>query len=479
MKRSRQHHCNWGLIVGFLVLGGGQRAIAQTSRPAPSAVPVETDVIPASTPTPTPNPSQPDRSQPNQPQPAPEAPPRNPNEFPPNPLELRAPDPLLPAGVPNERSLTAAERRQLEPELDKLNAQAQAQSQAGDRFGAYDTWNRELRLRRFLGPISEVQALGRVGDNAWRENEITQVRWITRRLDELLIQALPPPPAGSPPIKPGPLPTPTVKPGIPPVSGLSGSDRSLFLDALGQAHQLVRQPASAVLVYEQILSEARQQQDGQRVEATLITLGQLHLSWFDYAKAAAVYQELLAGARATNNQPNEVAYLTQLAFIYEQAKQPQQAIEIQQQLVALYQQRQQPEPIPSLTLRIADNYQQLGQLDRAEQNYQATFQLAQSLFQFGFASDALQRLAALYRANDRLDAALRVYDFLLGIEQQAYNYYGMMAAYDQLGQIHVSRREFPQAIAAFQRGLELAKQLKYREDYFAAQIQQISQQTTP
>jgi tetratricopeptide (TPR) repeat protein len=375
---------------------------------------------------------------------------------------------LLPAGVP-ERSLTEAERQKLAADLDQLNAQATAQYKAGDRLGAIDTWNRELRLRRFLGPLSEVQALGRVGEIAWRDNQVSQVRWITKRLDEILAQLVPLPVPGN---------TATIPPSTPtsPIGSLSPIDRTALLEALGQSYQQVRQPKSAVIAYEQVLTDARQRKDGLKVEATLITLGQLHLSWFDYPAAIAVYQELLTGARAARNQPNELAYLTQLAYIYEQAKLPEQAIAAQKELIEQYQKLNRPDAIPALKIRIADNYQQLAQLGQAEIHYQAAFRLAQPQFQFGHASDALQKLGALYRANDRLDAALRVYDFLLGIEQQAYNYYGMMAAYDQLGQIYVSRREFPQAITAFQKGLDLARQLKYREDYFTAQVQQLTRQ---
>lgn len=459
--------------------GPVEEAKPQPEEPQPDEPQSESETPsrqPTSPPKPAGTPSKPatNQKQPEQPQ--------NPNEFPPNPLELREPDPLLPTGVPG-RPLTEIERQQLAAQLDQLNLQATAQFQSGDRFGAFDTWNRELRLRRFLGLIPEVQALGRVGDTAWKENQQAEVRWITRRLDEILTQAIPPAPAGSntqpstslpvpPPPTGKPLPTQTV-------SSLSLAERTALLEALGVSYQQVRQPSSAIAAYQQVLTEARQRQDAARVETTLITLGQLHLGWFDYAKASEVYLELLAGAKDTKNQPNEVAYLTQLVYIYEQGKQPEQAIAAEQQLIALYQQLNQPEPIPALRIKIADNHLKLSQLNQAAQNYQLAYQLAQPLYQLGYASDALQKLGTLYRSNDQLDAALKVYDFLVAVEQQAYNYYGMMAAYDQLGQIYVSLKAFPQALSAYQKALELARQLKYREEYFTAQIRQISQQPTP
>jgi len=381
------------------------------------------------------------------------------DEFPPNPLELKNPDPLLPDP---KRPLNGAERKALAAALDSLNAQAAAQFKAGDRLGAFDTWNRELRLRRALGAIDEVKALGRVGDIAWNETQTTEVRWITGRLDALLAQLQPPA-------------TPASTPAPPPI--VDAANRSALLEALGQAYQQVRLPQAAIVAYQQELSEAKQRKDTKLIEATLLNLAQVNVSWFDYPKAAAAYQELLTIARAKKDSQNEVIYLNQLSFVYEQAKQPEPAIAYQQQLVTLYQRLNNPQPIPALKIKIADNYQSLARPDQAELNYQAAYQLAQPLLQLAYASDALQKLGALYRANNRLDAALRVYDFLVGVEQQAYNYYGVMNAFDQLGQIYLARKAYSQAASAFQRGLSVAHQLKYREDYFASQIQLISQQS--
>ncbi|UBF29209.1 hypothetical protein K9N68_16050 [Kovacikia minuta CCNUW1] len=447
-------------------------AIAQIYQPFPNSQPFPPDspIQPLPTenpgqpfppvqqnqPTPTPSPTPPSQPlPPNPPTPKPE-----PNEFPPNPLELKLSDPLLPQGA-DQRSLTPAERKKLIPVLDQLNAQAAAQSKAGDRIGAYETWNRELRLRRLLGPAEEVKALGRVGDIAWKDNETPQVRWITQRLDTLWEQAK--------------SPTPGLGNNIN-LKNANVIDRTTLLDALGFAYQQVRLPQTAIAVYQQIIKEARQRKDSKKIDATLNTLGQLHLSWFDYPNAAATYKELLNRARASRNAANEGIYLTQLAYVYEQAKQPAEAITYQQQLVNFYIKQKNPNPIPALKIKIADNYQILSRPDLAERNYQSAYQLAQPLLELGYASDALKKLGVLYLTNQRLDAALRVYNYLVGVEQQAYNVYGMMDAYDQIGQIYLSRKAYPQARTAFQRGLVLARQLKYKEDYFATQIQQISRQ---
>ena len=408
--------------------------------------------------------------------------PKKTDEFPPNPLESTTPDPLLPqTAVP--RPLSALERKQLTAALDNLNNQAIATLQQGDRVGAFALWYRELRLRRSLGAVEEVKALGRVGDVAWKENLTPDVRWITKRLDAILAQHQLPTATmtttsatgDAVPLDPVATPLPSNTSATSAV--LSSSDRAgrlAVLQALGVAYQQVRLPKPAVTIYTQIVTDAKQRRDEKQTDEALITLAQVHLTWLDYPNAAVTYQELSSRAKARGDRQNESIYLTRLAYSYEQAKQPAQAITAQQQLVALYETLPDPLSIPALKIKIADNYQLLARTDQAEQYYQSAYQLAQPALQLAYASEALQKLGALYRANDRLDAALKVFDYLVSLEQQSYNLYGMMHAYDQIGQIQRDRKQNQQAVAAFQRGLGLARQLKYRQDYFTAQIQEMN-----
>ena len=422
------------------------------------------------------------KTPPTQPPAAKPATPKKTDEFPPNPLESTAPDPLLPqTAVP--RPLSALERKQLTAALDNLNNQAIATLQQGDRVGAFALWYRELRLRRSLGAIEETKALGRVGDVAWKENLTPDVRWITKRLDAILAQHQLPTATmtttsatgDAVPLDPVATPLPSNTSATSAV--LSSSDRAgrlAVLQALGVAYQQVRLPKPAVAIYTQIVTDAKQRRDEKQTDEALITLAQLHLTWLDYPNAAATYQELSGRAKARGDRQNESIYLTRLAYSYEQAKQPAQAITAQQQLVALYETLPDPLSIAALKIKIADNYQLLARPDQAEQYYQSAYQLAQPALQLAHASEALQKLGALYRANDRLDAALKVFDYLVSLEQQSYNLYGMMHAYDQIGQIQRDRKQNQQAVAAFQQGLGLARQLKYRQDYFTAQIQEIN-----
>lgn len=394
-----------------------------------------------------------------QPSPQPTTPAKPPpDRFPPSPLELTTPDPLLPGGL--KRPLSEAERQQLDQALDALNVQATEKLRSNDPIAAFDIWNRELRLRRALGFLEEVTALGRVGDQAWKQNLSEEVRVITNRLKAIQTEAQRPVQAGSPGSS----------------GGVQDANRTALRSALGTAYQQVRSPGLAVTVYNSMLADARAANDVTQETSLLTTIGQLHLSWFDYSKAIATYTELLNLAKARGDQQSVVVNLIQLAYVHDQAKQPAQAATYQQQLLDLYQQNGQAQYVPALKIKLADDYAASGRLDLAEQQYREAFQLAQPLLQIAYATDALQKLGKLYRTNDRLDSALQVYDYLAQADQQAYNAYGAMDALDQIGQIRLAQKAYPEALAAFRQGLEVSKQLNYRTDYFNEQIQKVAQQ---
>jgi tetratricopeptide (TPR) repeat protein len=367
------------------------------------------------------------------------------DQFPPNPLEIDESDPLFPQLI-IDRPLSPQERRVLGTALDELRVQAERELAAGNSAEAFEIWNRELRLRRVLGVEEEVDSLSRVGEIAWRESQTTETRLITERLQQIEqeVQAETPP------------------------------DFDLLL-RIAQAYQQMRAIDPAVTLYNQILTQARQQGDAATEQDTLTALGELHLAWFDYTSAAVAYQELLTLARARGDRPREVEYLQQLAYIYQENNQPQEAIAAQQELVSVYESRQEYTLIPPLKIAIADSFRALNRPDRAATNYQEAFAVSRSGQQYAYASEALQKLADLYRSLDRPDDALVVYQLLIDVEQQSYNTYGIMQAYDQIGQLQLERGNTNQAIAAFRRGLELARQLSYRESYFTQQIEAASQ----
>ncbi|QLE56414.1 lipopolysaccharide assembly protein LapB [Nostoc sp. TCL26-01] len=377
--------------------------------------------------------------------------PQQADKFPPSPLEITTPDPLLPS-LRGKRPLTLPERLKLEAALDELNQQAAATLQAGDKVTAFEIWNRELRLRRYLGVVAEVQALSRVGDIAWRQSDRQEVQYINQRLQAIEKQAQ-----------------------RKNKNAQSSVDLEL-LQALGDAYQKLRSPKPAIAIYNQVLAVMRQQQNAVGEVDTLKTIGELHLSWFDYPPAATIYEELLKSATAQD----ELTYLQKLAYIYQQTKQPEKSIDVLSKLKTIYAQQNNLTRLPSLQLEIGANYETLARenpilLQAAFRNYQEAYTTAWQLQQYTRAAEAIQKLIPLYRSQGQINEALQAGKILVETESLAANFYGMMQAYDQIGQLYLVQKEYSQAIAAFQRGLELAKQLKHQEAYFTQQIEKVPQ----
>lgn len=363
-----------------------------------------------------------------------------------NPLEITKPDPLLPQ-LPKRATLSPEQQATLRTALDELDAQAATLLKADKADEAFDVWYRTLRLRRALGPVEEVRALGRVGEIAWEKTRKYDSQVISKRLQEIQKEA---------------------------------EDKKRLnlelLQALGQAYQQMRSPEKASQVYQQILADEQQRGDTAAQEDTQKTLVQLYMARFDYPQAAAVYEQLLDQAHAQGDRVKELEYLQELVYIYSKAQQPENALRTKQKLIATY--PPNDPRLPALKIAIASDYEALDKPDEASQNYQEAYKVAWSLQQWAYAGEALQKLAALYRSHNQPDFALQVYDVLLKTQQQAYNFYGLMNTYDQIGQIYLDQKKYSQALDAFQKGLELAKSLNYQETYFTTKIEQITQQSS-
>ena len=370
------------------------------------------------------------------------------DKFPPNPLEITITDPLLP-NLPDKRQLTLTELQKLKTDLDGLNQEAQITLQGGDKKKAFEVWNRELRLRRYVGTLSELAALSRVGEIAGNQNEREEVQYISQRLQVIQRE----------------------------IAKQKSADLQLW-KSLGKAYEKIRLPKLGILAYEQVLILVKQQKDLSGEIETLNNIGELHLSWFDYPQAANIYQKLLALAINQGDKTNELGYLQQLAYIYTRGKQTQSAIDILNKLAQVYTREQNLDKIPALKLAIAANYESLAQENPnlkqlAFDNYQAAYTTAWQLEQYARASEALEKLIVFYRSQKQVDSALQTSKILIQTQTLANNFYGLMSAYDQVGNIYLERREYAQALTAFQKGLEIAQQLKYQESYFTKQIEKL------
>ena len=390
------------------------------------------------------------------------------DQFSPNPLEVTTPDPL----TPTNESLSSTQREELTAALDRLNLEAAAKLQAGDGAGAFDIWFRELRLRRYLGPAAEIAALSRVGSVAWSSSKNLELQLITKRLQAIQKQVRSQVPANTE-----------------------------LLPTLAAAFGQVRAKGPTVEVYQEILDNARQNKDILAQGQLLKAIGQIHINWLSYDKAGPVYEELatliqenralfaansvvpnsvLSAGNGAPPQPvtppTEVDTLRQLAHVYQQSKQPLKAIAAREKLASVYLNLQNPSAIPPLKIAIATDYQTLGQINLAAQYYQEAYNLAVPIQQYAQASEALDKLALLYRTQKQWEPTVRIYQMQLLLEERAYNFYGLMNAYDNLGQVYQEMTDYKKALEAYQKGLEVAKRLGHRQEYFDKKIIKVNKQ---
>lgn len=369
------------------------------------------------------------------------------NKFPPNPLEVNIPDPLL-VNL-DLKNLTQVERQKLNVALDELHQEALIILQNGDSEGAFEVWNRELRLRRVLGILPEMEALGKVGEIARNENKREQVQYITQRLQAIQKQMF----------------------------KEKSSDLKLWR-SLGNTYEKIRNPQLALMAYNQVLINVEKQQDVMAEIEILETMGALHLSWFDYVEGAKVYEKMLNLATNRGDKIKRLEYLQELAYIYDQGKQPQGAIEILNRLIEIYRSEGNLTQIPVLKLAIASNYEKLAEKDpnllqEAFSNYQQAYKTAWELQQYTRAGEGLQKLIALYRSQKQVDAALETSKILIETVTLANDFYGLMMAYKEMGNLYLEQEKYSQAMKAFSEGLVIAKQLKHQENYFQEKIDQI------
>ena len=364
-----------------------------------------------------------------------------------DPLQDDPLDPLLPRPIVS-RPLSPLELYALEQELDQLALEAEALAQADQLEPARSIWRREIRLRRLLDVEAEVAAIDRVGQ--WlRDRTATQdLQLYAVRLNEIRADLVLP------------------------------EDRALLermattyvvLGDVDAAAETRRDLADAALLAGDRLEHRRQ----------LDILAALRADWFQFDQAAQVYGELVALAAADSFRSDEIRYLGLRAENLEQAQEIAGAIAQQQRLLTLYQADESLWPqIAPLQHQVARNYRALGDLATAARQYQVAYTNAIEQQQLESAAIAISELAEIYKTLGRWADVSYLYEQLLLVEQQAHSAYGMMAAYDQLGQVHEQLGATPSALAAYREGLVLARVLGTQQAYFEAQIARLTEETS-
>ncbi|MBD2114747.1 MULTISPECIES: hypothetical protein [Cyanophyceae] len=365
-----------------------------------------------------------------------------------DPLQDTPLDPLLPPRPTVSRALSPLELYALEQELDQLALEAIALDEAGELEAARLVWRREIRLRRLVGIDAELAAIGRVGQVLRDRNATPDLQLYALRLDEIRADLTLPDDADR-------------------LEGMAATYE--VLGDIDVAAEIRRDLADAALVGGNGAEHRRQ----------LDALAVLRADWFYFPEAAQVYGELVALAQTGGNRDDEIRYLGLQAENLEQAQDFAGAIALQQRLLTLYQSDESLWPqIAALQHRVANNYSTLGDLDTASRQYQIAYTNAIEQQQLEVAAIAINDLAEIYKTLGRWADVGYLYEQLLLVEQQAHSAYGMMAAYNQLGQVHEQLGATPSALAAYREGLVLARVLGSQQTYFEEQIARLLEEAS-
>ncbi|MBT9317150.1 tetratricopeptide repeat protein [Leptothoe spongobia] len=362
-----------------------------------------------------------------------------------NPLEAEPRDPLLPTAVV-DRPLSPLELYDLEVALFQLDAQARALLLAEQPDDAFALWIREVQLRRVFGLEAELEALDRIGQQAWTSQRSQEIRLMAVRLKRIWEAE----------------------------KATASLER---VETIATIAQTLRMRDTSTEIYQQLIEMTAT--DAIAQQAWEVVLAAHYLQWFEFDDAAQLYTQLAANAKAEGNTLEHMQYLTDLIYSYQEAKQYSQALPVQTELLQLYRTTGQNYREPPLEIDMARNLRALGVYPQAVEYYNLAYVTAQRLELYGHVSTVLKDLGDLYAEQGLTNEALTMYNLLVRAEQQAYNQHGILAAYDRLGQLYLSIGDTDNALVAFRAGVAFSESLKYREAYFRGEVAKLSLDNPP
>ena len=342
------------------------------------------------------------------------------------------------------RALTVFEKRRIRQEIEALDGLASQNLSSENIDEAFNLWYEAINLSRFVDLDLEMNLIATLGAIAWKELRGQDVDFLQERL--LILEK---------------------------ENSINNQIKLEFLPLFIKSYESIHDLEKLIVLNQQKLAFAREEKKDVVIRETLNQLGKLYLAKFDYLPAKPIYQELLEIAQIDSDYLAEGIYLQKLAEINQALVNPKNSVRYKEVLADNYQQNNNLFPLSRLKISIGDDYKALDNPQLASQAYQEAFSLALSLEQYAIAGDALKQLGKLYQQYQELDSALKIYQELIKIEANSYNYYGLMNTYDFIGTIYSQKQDYAQALGAFQKALSIARELQYKENYFIDKINQL------
>ncbi len=358
-----------------------------------------------------------------------------------NPLNNNFEHQLLPS---IKRNLTPLEQKRVRERITELDVMAKQELVDENIDQAFVFWYEAINLSRFLDLNTEMETIMTAGAVAWEQRRSQDLEFLQARL--LILEQEN---SQQNQLNPEVLP--------------------LFIKAYDVLHSIDK----SIVLHQQNLVFAQANNDDNLVLSTSEKLGKLYLAKFDYYSAQPIYEKLLEIARSNQDYLSESIYLQKLAEISQALVNPDNSVDYKKQLAQNFLNDGNVSELARLRISIGNDYQALDNPQSASEFYQSAFALALSLEQFAIAGDALKQLGQLYQKYEQFDSALLVYQELVKIESNSYNFYGLMNTYDFIGTIYTQKQDYLKALTYFRMARAIAFELKYKEDYFEQKISQV------
>ena len=192
-----------------------------------------------------------------------------------DPLEEEPRDPLLPTVVV-DRPLSPLELYALELELFQLDAEARALLLAEQPDEAFELWIREVQLRRVFGLEAELEALSRIGQQAWNSQRSQEVRLMSVRLERIW-------------------------------EAEKESATLERVETIATIAQTLRMRDTSTEIYQQLIDMTAA--DTTTQQGWVVVLAAHYLQWFDFENAAQLYTQLIDRAEIQGNTLEHTQYL--------------------------------------------------------------------------------------------------------------------------------------------------------------------------
>lgn len=357
-----------------------------------------------------------------------------------------------------KREVTDFEKKRIRKRIDELNSLANAELNSDNDDNAFNAWYEAINLSRYLSREEEIKLINQVGEVAWNKSRNQDLNFLTERVTIIENEAI-----------------------------KNNQLNQYLLALLVNTHNVLHNIDKSINLNQTNLQIARNNNDNAEIKSSLDNLGNLYLAKFDYYNAEPIFQELLAIARTNGDYLGEGIYLRKLAEISQALVNPENSVKYKEELVknklanlnvnnsnSANENLSNIASIVMLKIAIGDDYNKLKNPQSASQSYQEAFKIAWEAKQYSLAGDALKKLGKLYQEYEQLDSALQIYQELTKIEQQSYNLYGLMNTYDYMAIIYQQKEDKNQALIYWQKALEIARHLDYKQDYFLGKISNLN-----